>query len=53
MVMAIVLFSFKFELGTHFEFLECDASIPLHKSSDVAMEEMFPLLCSLFHNRKC
>ena len=51
-IVLVVFFSHKFESCSDFQFLECIASIPIHKSSNVAVKEMLPLFCSLFHNPK-
>ena len=52
-IVLVVSLSNHFELCSDFKSAECLASIPIHESCDIGVKEVFPSLCSLFHNRKC
>ena len=52
-IILVVFFPYKLQFCSDFQLLKCDATIPVRKSCDVAVKEMLPLFCSLFHNCKC
>ena len=52
-VMPVVLLAHEVKSCSDLEVPECQASFGVHESSDVGVEEVLPLLCSLFHNHEC
>ena len=52
-IVLVVSLSNHFQLCSDFKSAERLASIPIHESCDIGVKEVFPSLCSLFHNRKC